>query len=251
MREDLKRIMVIAHRGSSAIAPENTISAFKQAVIEGSDIIELDVHQSKDGVVLCIHDEELSRTTTGKGKVINFTFEELKLFDAGVKFSQKFKGETIPSLEQVLEEIKLPILIEIKNATGYYPEIEQNIINLLKKHNSINRCIIQSFENSILFKIRELNDQVELHKLVLGNLPIVPFHIDNKLKRGEITEYSNVKAINPNHKFLSKNLVDQIHKNGQKVFTWTVDDESDMIKVIGFGVDGIITNYPDRLLNLL
>ncbi|MDQ3190796.1 MAG: glycerophosphodiester phosphodiesterase [Bacteroidota bacterium] len=247
----MKNILIIAHRGASAIAPENTMVAFKKAVQEGADMIELDVHQSKDGVVLCIHDQDLSRTTTGKGNISDFTFDELQSFDAGVKFSEEFKGELIPSLESVLQEIKIPLLIEIKNPTGYYPGIEQNIINLLLKYNAIDKCIIQSFESSILIKIRELNDKVELHKLVLGNLPILPLHIDNKIKSGKIIKYIDFNAINPNFKFLTESLVMEIQGKGKKIFTWTVNDESDMLKMISYNVDGIITNHPNRLLRLL
>ena len=114
--------MIIAHRGASGSAPENTLSAFVKAVEAGADMIELDVHQTKDGVVVCIHDEDLSRTTSGNGKVNKFTFNELQSFDAGIKFNEKFKGEKIPSLEEVLEQIKLPLLIEIKKGEGYYHE---------------------------------------------------------------------------------------------------------------------------------
>ena len=247
----LKNTLIIAHRGASGSAPENTLSAFVKAVEAGADMIELDVHQTKDGVVVCIHDEDLSRTTSGNGKVNKFTFNELQNFDAGIKFNEKFKGEKIPSLEEVLKQIKLPLLIEIKKGEGYYHGIENKIFELLKKYDLKNQCVIQSFESSVLDKFRKLGGGIELHKLVTGNIPIIPLHIDNKLKTGSITKYSKFPAINPNYRFISKKLVNKLHHEGKKIFTWTVNNESDMLKMVQYGVDGIITNYPEQLVKIL
>ncbi|MBA3899092.1 MAG: glycerophosphodiester phosphodiesterase [Bacteroidetes bacterium] len=246
----MKKPLIIAHRGFSGIAPENTFAAFKLATELGVDLIELDIHQTKDGVLVCHHDEDISRTTGSKEKIKDILFEELQKKDAGSWFSEKFKGEPIPSLEQVLS-LGVPLLIEVKKGNEYYPGIVQNLLQLLSKFNHSKQCIIQSFETPVLEAFSAFSNDYELHKLVTGNIPLLPLHIDTKLKTGSITKYREFDAINPNFRFVTAGLIKKIHREGKKIFTWTVNEKEQMEKLISYGVDGIITDYPDRLKKLL
>jgi glycerophosphoryl diester phosphodiesterase len=242
--------LIIAHRGASGYAPENTLSAFKLAAKINVDFIEIDVHQSADGIIVCNHDEDLSRTTTIKGRIRDLSYSELLKADAGIKFSNEFKGELIPTLEQALS-IGVPFLIEVKKGDSYYPGIIPRILKILNNSSIGKKCIIQSFDTGVLKEFFDLDPSFEYHKLVTGNIPLLPLHIDHKLKAGKITKYKSFDAINPHYKFLNKRLIGKIHNEGQKVFTWTVNEEADMKRMIELGVDGIITDFPDKLLKLL
>jgi glycerophosphoryl diester phosphodiesterase len=148
---DEKRIMVIAHRGASGYAPENTVSAFKKAIMMKADMIEFDVHLTKDGKVVLMHDKTVDRTTDGKGKVKEMTLKELKKLDAGLWFDKKFKGEKIPTLEKVLKKFKGKILfnIEIKSEGT-----EEEIVRLIKKYKLEKDVMVSSFNHQFLKKIK-------------------------------------------------------------------------------------------------
>ncbi len=126
----MKYTKILAHRGASAYAPENTMAAFKKAIEMNADGIELDVHLSKDGYIVIIHDERVDRTTDGKGEVKDFSLDELKKLDAGSWFSDEYKGEKIPTLEELLSLIKnteIYLNIEIKAGYRVYPDIEEKL----------------------------------------------------------------------------------------------------------------------------
>lgn len=251
MSHPKNRVLVIAHRGASGIAPENTLSAIKEAMAMGADMIELDIRQTRNGTVVIIHDKTVSRTSDGKGSVKDFTFEELGSLDAGSWFHPGFKNEKIPSLDSILQEVKdkAKLLIEVKE--NRYSGIEKNIVQLLNKHAAKDWCIIQSFETGVLNNIKNLDPSIEIHKLVIGNIRGLPLHIDNCIRLGSIYKYNEVAAININFKLLNKKIIQKIHGQGQKVNTWTVNDPEDMKKMIEMDVDGIITNYPDQLIKVL
>ncbi len=248
-----KKTAVIAHRGDSGNAPENTLSAIKSALNLKVDMIEIDVHLSKDSVPVVIHDHTLERTTNGKGKVKNYTINDLKKLDAGSWYSKKYSNEQIPTLEEVLNLTKgnCVLLIEIKNGSSTYPEIEKIVLNKIKENNAEKYCIIQSFDDEVLNNLDQLKCTVEIQKLVTGNIPFLPMHlVDTKLKFGSILKYKKVSAINPNFKFVDRNITKKIHDFGKKIFVWTVNDQNEMSRLIDCGVDGIITNFPEKLIAL-
>lgn len=248
-----KKTLVIAHRGDSGAAPENTLAAIQRAIEIGVDMIEIDVHLTKDGIPVVIHDDTINRTSDGKGRVRELTFEQLQKFDSGAWFSEKYKGEKIPSLQQVLSLIygKCGLLIEVKHGSGKYPGIEKRVLDLIIKNNAQSWCIMQSFNSEVLSILSKLGSSIEMHKLVTGDIPLLPLHVDYKLRKGRIYQYRNASGINPNHRFVNKKVVEKIHSLNKKIFTWTVNDDSVMKKMIAAGVDGIITNYPSKLKALL
>ena len=244
-----RKVAIIAHRGASGNAPENTLSAVKLAIGIKVDMIEIDVHLSKDNIPVVIHDNILDRTTNGKGKVKDYTISDLKTLDAGNWFSKNYQHERIPTLEEVIDLTKgnCILLIEIKNGSSIYPNIENIIIDTIKNKKAEKDCIIQSFEDEVLDNLRKLKCPIEIQKLVTRDIPFLPLHLDSKLKFGSILDYKNVTAINPYYKSVNKDFVDKIHASGKKTFIWTVDKEIEMNRLINLGVDGIITNFPEKL----
>ncbi|HNW90877.1 MAG TPA: glycerophosphodiester phosphodiesterase family protein [Bacteroidales bacterium] len=241
----MKKTLVVAHRGGSLLAPENTFAAFKNALKLGVDRIELDVQQSKDGVVMVIHDEKINRTTTGKGNICQLTFDNLQTYDAGIKFSEQYAGEKIPVLDEVLSLVcgQCTLLIEIKNPDNIYPGIEKNVADLIKKHNALSWCIVQSFEYESLYRLHKINDQISLGLLL--DKPLT-----GTLKKSA-AYISFLSEININRHSAGVALIDLIHQMDKKVFVWTVNKPQEMARLLKKGVDGIITDDPDTLQELL
>lgn len=244
---------IIAHRGASGHAPENTLSAFEKAIEIGVDMVELDVHLTKDGQVVVIHDETLDRTTNFKGEIKEMNWAEMKDADAGSWYGEAFKGEKLPTLDDALKLVngRVKVLIEIKNGGDYYPGIEEKTWEVIQTNNAQDWCLIQSFSQFAVERFSSLNTGLPVYKLVIGNLPILPFHGDIKLKWGSILKYKQFKGVNPHKKFAKKRIIKKLHKRGQEIFVWTVNKPEDIRKMIDKGVDGIITNYPDRVKKLL
>lgn len=154
--------LIIAHRGSSSIAPENTMSSFKEAYFHGAETIELDVHRTKDNKLVIMHDDSVDRTTCGEGAIKDMSIDDLKKLDSGTWFGAKFMGEKIPTLEDVLKWAKgrVNIDIEIKNSLQY-PGIEKDIIDLVKNKKSENNIIITSFDPVCVEKVKEIAPEIK------------------------------------------------------------------------------------------
>ena len=240
---------ITGHRGAGALAPENTLSAIKEGLKYGVDRIEVDVHQSKDGKVIIMHDVTLDRTTNGSGAIKDYTYDELLKLDAGSWFSDKFKGEKIPLLEEAIELIdgNAVFVIELKEGDEIYPGIVENVVNLIRKHDATDWCVVHSFRTKILEQIHEMEPAIELHKLFIGKLSLVPIFVSAGFvpeyysfdKHPYITEYSL------NYQFANRSIINAIHKRGKKVNVWTIDDKAKYLKLRDLGIDGFITNSPD------
>jgi glycerophosphoryl diester phosphodiesterase len=242
------KVMVIAHRGFSGIAPENTLTAFKKAIEIGADMIELDVMLSKDGELVVIHDKTVNRTTNGKGKVSDFTLGELKKLDAGTWFKKHFKDEKIPSLEEVLDLAKNKILLNIEiKKDAYNPEkkkggVEEKTVLLLEKYNMNSQVIVSSFNPHIVKRIKEFEPEIS-----------TAFLYRYRINKGliKIVHNLNVDALNPGKRFFTKKASAEVHQSDLKINIYTINQKREMAKFIKMGVDGIITNYPDRLFEVL
>ena len=226
-----RKIKVIAHRGASAEIPGNTISAFKKAIEIGADMIELDVHASKDGYLVVIHDATVDETTNGTGEVSQLTLTELKeLIVEDI--------ERIPTLEEVfqLAKGKIDINIEIKAEN-----IEEKVVELVRKYELENHVLISSFNLEAIKKVKEIAP--ELSTAALFSTPV-----ENVL---EVLKDCKADAINPFFVMVSEEFVEQMHNAGYKIYPWTVDDEDMMQYLIELEVDGIITDVPEILIELL
>ncbi len=239
--------LVIAHRGASGLAPENTLAAVQKAMALKADMIEIDVHQTQDSVIVVIHDDTIDRTTDGKGKVRELSFREIRKYDAGSWFHADYRGEKIPALEEVLETIQgsTDLLIEIKGG-GLYPGIERRVVDLVNRHKAKSWCCIQSFDEDVLDTVHAIDPGFILYRLFGGEVPVLPLHIGNGIRIGSIPFDGDMKGIGVNVRFVSEDIIQRTHEHGLEFFVWTVDDADTIRWMIGLGVDGVITNFPDR-----
>ena len=225
----------IAHRGASGTFPENTVSAFRAAVEAGADMCELDVQLSRDGAVVVIHDDTVERTTDGIGEVAELTLEEIKRLDAGAKFKGgPFKGAQIPTLDEVFSATsgKCGLNIELK-AGG----LEHQVAQIMQARNALSDSIVSSFDWEYLKKIQQLNFNIRVG-LLAEEKPV-----ELMMNAVAMRAYS----INPRWDMVTPDLCKAAHERGLKLYTWTVDADARMRALIESGVDGIMTNYPERL----
>lgn len=238
--------LIIAHRGASGNAPENTLASVRLALEQKADMIEIDVFLSKDDQIVVMHDQKVDRTTNGQGYIENLTLKEVKQLDAGSWFAKTFKGEKIPTLPEVLHVVegKAKLLIEIKKSGR---EIAQKVATLIHQQKASSWCVIQSFDPLVIENLNAMKSTIEKHQLVIGNLPLLlPYHYNKRLSSGNIYQYRTVQSINPMYLFTTKKVVDKIHQQKQKVVVWTVNQSQDMERLLKMGVDGLITNYPAK-----
>jgi glycerophosphoryl diester phosphodiesterase len=243
--EIMDKIIVYAHRGASAYAPENTMAAFKKALALGADGIELDVQLTKDNKLVVIHDYELQRVSNSKGMVKDKTLMELKELDFGSRFSKEYKDERIPTLEEVLELIEgwNGILnVEIKSAPNLSNEgVEEKVIEVLRKYDQISKTIISSFNHLTLIKIKEIAADAKTAILYEEQLE----------EPWTYAKYLGTAAIHPSGYVITPEIVRSCHKENVKVNVWTLNKAKEISLAIEAGVDGIITNYPDIALKLV
>ncbi|MBI3518628.1 MAG: glycerophosphodiester phosphodiesterase [Bacteroidetes bacterium] len=236
--------IIIAHRGASAYAPENTLVAFEQAIVMGAMVIETDVHQTKDSMVVLMHDLSVDRTTNGKGNIKDLTYNEFKGLQINVT-----KSLTVPppSLEDAIELIngRCQLLIELKKGNSYYPNIEKHILDLIAKHHAQGWVhTIHSFDKEALVNVAKRDSSINLQKLIVFNLPLVSFNFDKHFSKDD---FENWEGVNVYYKFCSRRVIRKIHKLGKTVYVWTVNNPRKARKLARRGVDGIITNKPDIL----
>lgn len=230
-------VKIFAHRGFSYRAPENTLASFLKAMHTEADGIEFDVQLSKDGHVVVIHDETLNRTSTGTGFVKDFTLSELKELDFGKWFSDKFLGEKIPTLEEVLNLTSnwSGILnIELKNSIIEYPNLEKKVVEVLKKHNRIDNILVSSFNHNSLKIIKNIYPELKI-ALLYDASQSIDF---------EYVKLFNAYAIHPYFKDVTKELVQKACLNNLKVNTYTVNTPSDIVTLNKLGVNGIFSDDP-------
>lgn len=244
------QVLPIAHRGASAYAPENTISAIKKAIELGSKYIEIDVHMTKDGEVVSIHDSTIDRTSNGSGKVFDGKLSDLSKYDYGSWFSDKFINEKLPTLNEVLELTGKDqiLIIELKYGGDDYPEIEKKIISMIKEKNLEKSVILKSFSYKILNTFESLAPEIDRLYCTFGGTSWIT--LDNFLRFKSIFEGANFKYLQVHKYFLSQSLVEKAHQKGIKVIVWDVHDKESMRKFKKMGVDFIESDNPDYVLNL-
>ena len=244
-----REVTITGHRGAAGYAPENTLASIQKALELGVDRIEIDIHQSKDDVVVVLHDESVDRTTDGKGIIAEMTFDEIRQLDAGEYFSAKFKGEKIPSLEEVLLLVngQCDLLIEFKNGNDHYPQIEEHVIELLKKYNAVDWCIVHSFNTKVLVRLHQKIPSLRLHKLFIVQFRYTPLYFDLGFEKFDPLEYPYIEEYSINEYFGNIEIIDRLQKMGKKVNIWTLNDPKTINAYKNLGVDGIISDYPDLI----
>lgn len=238
--------IIIAHRGASAYAPENTLASFEKAIQMGALVIETDVHQTNDSVVVIMHDLSVDRTTNGKGLIKDISYQDFKYLQIKQK-SGCVSWQNPPTLEEAIQLIngRCKLLIELKKGNSYYPSIEKHIVDLINKYNAHSWIsTIHSFEKEPLMNFAKRDSSINLQKLIVFNLPLVSFNFDKHFSKDD---FKNWEGVNVYYKFCSKRVIKKIHKLGKTVYVWTVNSPRKARKLAKRGVDGIITNKPDIL----
>lgn len=229
---------IFAHRGASGYAPENTLEAFRLAKDMGADGIELDVHLSKDGEVVVIHDETLDRTSNGQGKIRDYTLAELKKFSVH-NGMEKYRGVQIPTLKEVLDFVKdssMKVNIELKTGIYWYEGIEEKTMDIVKAMGMEDRVIYSSFNHYSIQKVLEQNSHAETAYLFSD----VILNVEKYAKE------TGVKGLHPAVYHLKMaDFLETYLKSGLKVRVWTVNNKKDIKMFMDAGVDAVITNYPD------
>lgn len=234
---------VWGHRGASAYAPENTMEAFRMAVSQGAHGIETDVHLTKDGVAVIMHDETLDRTSDGKGYIKDYTFAQLKTVNANYG-KEGFEFCAIPTLEDLLKFVKetdIDLNIEIKTDVFMYEGIEKTVVDLVCQYDLEEKVIFSSFNHYSLMKVREILPSAKIGLLYMEAL-YQPWVYAKSLNADALHPYYPCCALD--------DYMRHAHLNGIKVHPWTVNKKEDMLKLKEAGVDAIITNDPKLALSI-
>jgi glycerophosphoryl diester phosphodiesterase len=234
-------VELVAHRGGAATAPENTRAAFRAAAAAGVLSWELDVQQSRDAEPVVFHDDHLDRTSTGSGLIGDYSYVELARLDAGRWFGPEWRGERIPTLREVIalaQHVGARLLIELKSPARY-PGVEERVVDLLARTGFGGQCMILSFDPAALARVHALDPALPLDlnygERLFGPLPPVP----------------GLRAIGPEWRLLAANpaRVRAAHTAGQQVYTWTPNTPQAFRLLRALGVDGIISDRLDLLID--
>lgn len=231
---------VIAHRGASAHAPENTAAAFRLAARIGASFVETDLRCTRDGRFVLLHDMRVNRTTDGRGHVAQIEFDTLRRLDAGSWFGQEFTGERILTLEEGLalaENLALGVYLEIKIPLD--APLQEALARQLRRF-PLDRLVLLSFHPETLRAIQAAEPRLKTALLVRRARPAI-----------EAASQAKASLLAPHRRQISARLVARAHQSGFDVVTWTVNSEREMHKMIAMGVDGIMTNWPERLIEAL
>lgn len=239
---------VFAHRGASGDYPENTMLAFSKALSIGVDGIELDVHKSKDGQLVVIHDEDIQRTFKGMVLIKDSTLEEIKNFKCRKFEFIENEDCKIPTLREVFELIKnenIILNVEAKTDLIHY-DLEQDLLDLIKEYGIEDKIFISSFNHQCLNILQNLDNRFKYGALYEYKKDYAP-----ETNVVEHAKKLNVYSINISQQLVSKEIVDLAHKNNIKVFVYTINKPNSMRKMIDFNVDGVFSDYPDLMNEIL
>ena len=247
------RPRVFGHRGAAGLAPENTLVSFERAVREGAGALELDVHGTRDGVVVVIHDATLERTTDGAGSVREVGFAELRRCDAGFRFEAggghpfRGRGVRVPSLEEVLEAFPaVPLNIEIKQSD---PPIEAAVVDLLDRHGALDRVLLAAEDDRIMRRIRDCALGVATSAAHAEAHDFFERCFSDRF--ADYTPVARALQIPPrvaDIELVAPETVAIAHRFGLEMHVWTINDEAEMERLLDLGVDGVMSDFPDRLV---
>lgn len=240
-----KSPLVIAHRGASAYAPENTLAAFRLAQEQGAQAIEFDVKLTKDERVVVLHDETLERTTSGKGLLSSFSYEEIKRLDAGSSFGTEFKNEKIPTLEQVFDHVgsKMLMNIELTNYARPFDNLPAKVVQVIRNAGNETQILFSSFSPISLIRARRKAPDIAIGLLVQKSTPI--------WLTAAYTRLLKYEYLHPQDGMITSSMLDKMREKNVSVNVWTVNNQNRMRDLLDMGVSGLITDNPKRALELL
>lgn len=239
------RPIVVAHRGSSGSAPENTLTAIHRAVEQGADMVEVDVRMTRDFFLVVLHDQDIRRTTNGEGLVWDYTLQELRTFDAGSWFSPKFKGERIPTLRQVMDALPPHVALNIEVKTDGEPRkrlaMEEATILAIMEKKMEDRTIVSSFDHDYLKRFHHLYPAIKTAALYMSVRDVAA--TPSKLHRSLGTS-----AFICSKTQLRKRFVEDAKQCKSPVACYTVNTVEELGKVIAYDIDAVITDHPAEIL---
>ena len=253
-----EKFLVIAHRGGRSLGPENTIFTFKRAVEMGTDVLEMDLQATSDGTLVIIHDREVDRTTNGKGAVDGFTLSEIKKLDAGFRWSPdksgnfplRNKGVTIPTLTEVFKAFPgTRMNLEIKSSQV---NTIQDLCRSIRENGMAQKVLVACFDAGKLGEFRSLCPEVATSA---GASEVVIFYW-LQWAQMESAYSPNAQAMQipeayGEYRIATRRFIDAAHARNMRIHVWTVNDSAAMQRLIDLKVDGIMTDFPDRLLKVL
>lgn len=239
LSDALSGILISSHRGSSQIAPENTIPALENAILANSDYAEIDVRETKDGVLILLHDKNLYRTSGVDQYIWNMSYPEIIRLDVGSWFGNEFIDTRIPTLEEVLVlcKGKIKLNIEVK-ASKKYPYLEEKLVSLIEQYDYVNQCVVSSADYTALIKIKRLNEDIKTGYIMTA--------VYGTLYDKEYADFYSIRS-----RFITKKIVESAHREGKEVHAWTVDSTRELERLKSIGIDCIITNNPIKAREVL
>jgi len=234
-----RQTYVIGHRGAAGLAPENTMAAFEKAVALGCDGVEFDVQRTSDGHLVIFHDEDLKRTTNLDGMMRHIDLETLQKADSGSWFAEEFINTKVPTVRELFDFMRgngLLLFIELKDPFRYVG-IEQQVIDLIREYKFEDRVQIRSFHHDALHTVYELAPELAISELWFHKVP----------DASEVT----YKTLNLLQSYCTSGVILDAHQRGQKITAWTVNDADIAQTLIAAGIDGMTTDYPDRIIPLV
>jgi glycerophosphoryl diester phosphodiesterase len=232
---------ILAHRGASAYAPENTLEAFRLAVQQHADGLEIDIHLTKDGEIVVIHDDTIDRTSNGKGDIMSYTLAELKAFRFNKGFEEQYPEAQIPSLREVLELVKdhdLYLNIEVKDILSkseLYNGLGKEAAKLVEEYGLSGQVIFSSFNHTSMVRLKESCPEMRTALLYIAGM----------YEGGKYAQMTGADALHPLYIGVNRELVEEAHSAGVQVNAWTVNDPEHIRMMLEAGVDAIITDRPD------
>jgi glycerophosphoryl diester phosphodiesterase len=235
----MPRVIKIAHRGASASFPENTRAAFQKAIEAGADMIEMDCQLTLDGHIVVFHDEKLSRVARARGTVAQRSLDQLKLLDVGSWKKKGFVGERIPALEEVLALVdgQVDLCIDIKQYPGSPAGIELKLLFTITHFDYMDRVVFSSFDHNCLRRVRELAPEAPIGVICARGVREDPIAAAVAI---------GARSIHPQKELASRDFLQRAWDEGLDVYVWTVNELSEIEKFASWGVQGIISDYPER-----
>jgi glycerophosphoryl diester phosphodiesterase len=231
-------MLVIAHRGASGHAPENTLAAFRRALAMGAPAIELDVHQTLDHELVVAHDDDLKRCARDRRRLKSVHWDDISGLDVGSWFDKKFASERLPRLEDVFDLLppSIELHIELKRGSSVYPGIEERVVDLIHKRSAAARTVVSSFDHAALYSVRSLDEKIRLGYL-LGLTTL----------KTALREMQDIDAecLNLSVRQTLARTVKAAHDRGRKILVYTVNTPVERDRLAKLGVDGIFSNYPE------
>ncbi|MBL1213027.1 MAG: glycerophosphodiester phosphodiesterase [Ignavibacteriae bacterium] len=235
-----KETIIVAHRGASGHAPENTLAAMKTAMEMNAEFSELDVQETKDGEIILLHDKTLKRTGKQNLNIWELNYDELKDIEVGGWYAEEFKGEPIPTLAEVIELVRGKMKLNIELKTNKHEKmLAERALQVVLDHNFLDQVVFTSFKFDEIRKLRKINKEAKVG------------YIFSKMPKDIDVFAEDVDMLSVGKKLVDEEFMNKVRAAGKEVAVWTVNKPKEMKRLINLGVDAIITNYPDVLREVL